>query len=147
MMSCRLENLQLVNLYAPSGRSRRREREIFYGETLESVVRTLDQLPIVLGEFNCILENCNALTNPTQKKSKSLRQVINLYNYVDVFRYLKPNIQSFTFVRNNSASRLDPIYVRADKIQDCLSVNHIAAAFTDHLALGPGSRRRRSSSL
>ena len=135
MMSCRLGNLRFVNLYAPSGRSRRMERRLFFGEMLESTVRTLEHLPILLGDYNCILENKDALINPNQKKCESLRQVVNLYNYIDIFDFLQPNTQSFTFIRNNSASRIDRIYVPADRVRDCLSVSHIPAAFSDHLAV------------
>ena len=72
-MSCRLGNLLFVNLYAPNGRSRRMERRLFFGEMLESTVRTLEHLPIMLGDFNCILENKDA-----QKKCDSLQQVSNI---------------------------------------------------------------------
>ena len=90
---------------------------------------------MILGDFNCILENKDGLINPNQKKCDSLRQVVNLHNYIDIFDALQPNTKSFTFIRNNSASRIDRIYIPADIVQDCLSIKHIPAAFTDHLAV------------
>ena len=57
----------LANLYAPSGRGRWMERRVFFGETLERVIRrSLPQLPFFLGDFNCILANIDAAHNPQQ---------------------------------------------------------------------------------
>ena len=58
MMYLKLGGQPIVNLYAPSGRGRRMERRVFFGETLERLVRgCLPVLPIISGDFNCIMEN------------------------------------------------------------------------------------------
>ena len=82
----------VINLYAASGRQGSRERQVFFGETVERLVRSYSRnLPVILGDFNCILENEDAANNPQQKKCEALRQLINLYNYVDIYRKVYPN--------------------------------------------------------
>ena len=149
--------LVVINLYAASGRQGRRERQVFFGETVERLVRNYSRnLPVILGDFNCILENKDAANNPQQKKCESLRQLINLYKYVDIYREVYPNNIVYTFIRNNSASRLDRIYVPGEIVSNCRVVELIPAPFSDHsgmtlvLNVGgvrtvrDGERRRKS---
>ena len=67
LMFIMIGDQMLANLYAPSGRGRWMERRVFFGETLERVIRrSLPQLPFFLGDFNCILANIDAAHNPQQ---------------------------------------------------------------------------------
>jgi len=128
--------LVVINLYAASGRQGRRERQVFFGETVERLVRSYSRnLPVILGDFNCILENKDAANNPQQKKCEALRQLINLYKYVDIYREVYPNNIVYTFIRNNSASRLDRIYVPGSKVADCGEVELVPAPFSDHTGM------------
>ena len=65
LMMFSIGDLTFVNLYAPSGRARRRERLIFFGEILERVLRGMtNSLPLLMGDFNCILGNLDAANRP-----------------------------------------------------------------------------------
>ena len=45
--------MKFINLYAPSGRNKRQERQVFFGETLERVIRNCGKtLPIIIGDYN-----------------------------------------------------------------------------------------------
>ena len=126
----------LANLYAPSGRGRRMERRVFFGETLERVIRgSLPQLPFFLGDFNCILANIDAAHNPQQKKCECLKHVVDTYGYIDVYRASFPGVPGYTFVRNNTASRLDRIYVPHTLSQLVQDIRILPAAFSDHAAV------------
>ena len=136
MMYLKLGGQPNVNRYAPSGRGRRMERRVFFGETLERLVRgCLPVLPIISGDFNCIMENIDAQNNPGQKKCEGLRQLIRLYNHVDAYRAFNPGVPGYTFVRNNTASRLDRFYVPASLMPSVQAVDILPAAFTDHSAV------------
>ena len=42
--------------------------QIFYGETLERMIRAMEpDMPVLSGDFNCILGNIDAANNPKQK--------------------------------------------------------------------------------
>ena len=136
LMMFSIGDLTFVNLYAPSGRARRRERLIFFGEILERVLRGMaNSLPLLMGDFNCILGNLDAANRPEQKKCPSLQQLVNLYGYMDLYRSQFPQIPGYTFIRQNSASRLDRMYVPARNYHLFQPVDILPAAFTDHQAL------------
>ena len=107
LMCLMVGQMVVINLYAASGRQGR-ERQVFFGETVERLVRSYSRnLPVILGDFNCILENKDAANNPQQKKCEALRELINLYNYVDIYRKVYPNkiLSNIVFIRNDSSSR------------------------------------------
>ena len=136
LMYLKVGNTSFVNVYAPSGRAKRRERQVFFGETLERLVRSFEHsLPVIMGDFNCVLSNIDAANNPEQKKCPALHQLIRLYVYTDVFRDKFPAMPGYTFLRNNTASRLDRFYIPGELVPHSNFVKIIPAAFSDHLAI------------
>ena len=136
LMSVKFGGIVFINLYAHSGRGRRMERQRLFGEALDQAIRGMAPFkPIFMGDFNCIVENIDALNNQAQKKCHALSQVIRQHAYIDVYRHFNPQLQRFTFVRNNTGSRLDRIYV-PDYLIGCVnSCSILPLAFTDHAAV------------
>jgi exonuclease III len=136
VMSIQVAGLRIINVYAPSGRSKRLERRILFEQVLlPAVQESLPELPVVVGDFNCILSNIDAANNPQQKKCEVLARLMSSFDYVDIFRSFYPNLSLYTFIRPNSASRLDRIYVPQYLVQSCDLPEIIPAAFSDHSAV------------
>ena len=52
----KLEGYNFVNIYAPSGSQNKQSRRIFFGQEIFRLVRSFDNsVPILAGDFNCIL--------------------------------------------------------------------------------------------
>lgn len=136
MLSLKLGGVIFVNIYGHSGRRMRFERRRLYGETLEQFIRdSRPFLPVFFGDFNCIIQNIDALNNPAQKKCDALSALVRQYVYEDAYRIFYPNHQQFTLIRNNSGSRLDRFYVPSYLSACCSDCRIVPAAFTDHSAV------------
>ena len=129
---------RLVNIYAPSGSSKKQERETFYGQDLFSLL----QLPtnfswIWAGDYNCVLERIDIENgvNFNQKKSICLETLVRTANLSDVFRSFYPLKNEFTFYRPGcAASRLDRFYVSNSLLNDIIGVSHVPS-LSDHCAV------------
>ena len=131
-----VDHLTIINVYGHSGRSKRMERRNLYADTLAMFIRGLGQRSVmVVGDFNCVLGNIDALNNPGQKKCVGLQAAVNTFGLVDVYREQKPNEPGYTFVRNNTASRLDRIYLSGNCLPLAGEVEVIGIPFTDHAGL------------
>ena len=61
---------------------------------IEALLRNLshrDNLPILLGDFNCILHRSDTTANFEAKNCPALSDLIRLFNYTDVHQLLKPH--------------------------------------------------------
>lgn len=126
-------DLNILNLYAPSGNNNIQQRNIFYGETVLRNLRLRGNLPILIGDFNCVLDRSDTMENFNAKKCAPLADLINLFSYSDALRVLHPRkLGMWTFSRPGiSASRLDRVYL-PDSLRDQLtSVEHYAT-ISDH---------------
>jgi hypothetical protein len=107
-----------------------------------------DKLPVLAGDWNAILEQCDTTRNFQPKFCKVLARIVTNLNYTDSFRYLHPNDREFTFHRGAliAQSRLDRIYLPPHLVQHLISAQH-KPAHTDHckveveLELSPGQAR------
>ena len=129
-----INNIRLVNIYAPSGSNRRTERNLFFSQELIYFLRNIN-LPIVLcGDFNCVTDSTDQNSLPTNFCA-SLQRLCASLKLTDVWRHLFPRKVEFSFYRNTSASRLDRFYVSPEMIKQINNCEILPVAFTDHSAV------------
>ena len=131
-----------MNVYMPSGKSfeRRKERvELIFSLQTFLQSETYDSL-IIAGDFNCILHQIDC-TAPLIKSVDfhSLKNFIERENLIDSFRQLNGKTKSFTYIRHNTASRLDRIYISKTLQPKLREVTHAPITFSDHV-LAPVAR-------
>lgn len=139
IVSCRLQSAELfghifLNVYAPSGldSTKRNERHMFFAQDLFMSLRSPTVVPIIGGDFNCILHEIDTEANAGNKLSPALLNIVNLFNYIDVFRSKHPGLVSYTWHRPNYApARLDRFYVPQNLITGVQSISH-HASLSDH---------------
>jgi len=73
-MAARFQNVTIVNIYAPSGAERRRDRENFFSNELPYLLRDIPPSLLVGREFNCVLTNIDATGHPNY--SRALQEFI-----------------------------------------------------------------------
>ena len=120
-----------LNIYAPTGNVGKNLRREFFGDAvLKSLNR--DNLPILAGDFNCIVDDEDTEKNAANKRCPMLALIVNAFGYTDGFRHLYPNKREFTFYRQTkSASRLDRVYIPNEILSSIISVEHVAS-MSDH---------------
>ena len=141
-----------INVYAPSGSGNRRERWNFFNELFAHILQVGgDKLPVMAGDWNAILEQCDTTRNFESKLCKVLARLVRTLNYTDSFRHLHPGAREYTFHRgaNIAQSRLDRVYLPPHILQHLLSVQH-KPGISDHckveveLDLTPGRAQPHS---
>ena len=128
-----LENkISFLNIYAPAGNQSRMERNYMFSETIFRNLSFKNNLPILVGDFNCVLNEKDTELNFNQKKCPPLRDLIDTFNYIDLFRKYYPDVTSYTFSRPHlSRSRLDRIYVPEYLSNLTVDIEHLPS-FSDH---------------
>ena len=130
--------LQFINVYAPSGNQYREQRRMFFIEALLRNLSHRDSLPILLGDFNCILHRSDTTANFEAKNCPALSDLIRLFNYTDVHQLLKPHsLGDWTFSRPGVvASRLDRVlYIPLTLVGYVSSIEHLSTLSDPHLVV------------
>ena len=126
----------LVNVYVPAGSHRSAERRHFFVEWLFGLVAGQeDILPVMAGDWNCVLEKLD-LENGTyfnDRKSLDLENIIQEFKYIDAFRHLHGRRREYTWQGRDgaSASRLDRIYIPDWMAPHLVSMAH-HTGYSDH---------------
>ena len=121
-----------VNVYAPSGTGRTREREEFFNNHLSPLLPVTSNNVVLAGDFNSVVDPRDA-TGGTPH-SKMLERIIKVFNLKDVWE-VTSNMHGFTHHTTHGASRIDRIYVNEHLLLRKQSTRTVAAPFTDHLAV------------
>ncbi|XP_058456328.1 uncharacterized protein LOC131433751 [Malaya genurostris] len=132
LVTLRISNTTLCNVYAPSGSAVRAERERFFNNSLAYYLRQSTEHVILAGDFNCVLRPCDATGYNT---SSSLRATIQQLQLHDVWIKLNPQMPGHTYITHNSTSRLDRIYVSSGLCDKLRNANIHVCSFTNHKAL------------
>ena len=105
------KEFQLLNVYAPSGKDRKKEREELFQNDLLFYMRNNLRNVIIGGDWNCItcFKDCSNLDS--HLISKALQNVKDTLKLKDVW-CLTNHIIEYTYVRDSYGSRLDRIYVK-----------------------------------
>ena len=85
-----------LNIYAPSGSSKRRDGENLFSLDLFQFLVSSTSLPWLVGDWNCLTEELQTTANFKDKFSKTLKDI----KYNDAFSMLHPGVQEFTFHRS-----------------------------------------------
>jgi exonuclease III len=97
-------DVQIINLYAPSGTNRRAEREEFYNMELTHILQDTNTHILIAGDFNCVQQ-----TNDTTghfNTSRVLQEIIRGMALKDAWTQ-NPQKPSYIHYTTKSASRHD----------------------------------------
>jgi len=53
------EGIRIINIYAPSGAEKRREREAFYNTEVPTLLPPIPAEILLAGDFNCVLSQAD----------------------------------------------------------------------------------------
>jgi exonuclease III len=126
-----------LNVYVPTygGKHSAWKRREFFGDILLRAVRGGVGRPILVGDWNCVLDDRDVELGVKGKKNVQLEELVKEFNYVDVFRVLYPDKLEFTWWRpRNSAARLDRMYVPRELVEKLVAVEHVVS-LSDHHSL------------
>ena len=128
-------DFSFINCYAPSGSQNYAARRDLFNEHLLRHLKLKIRVPILLGDFNCVISQSQCVENFKLKKSEELKSLVNLFSYKDAFEICNPNKIEFTYHKSNaSPSRIDRIYVPECLIGDIQSCQHLPT-LSDHRAV------------
>jgi exonuclease III len=142
------KGLYIVNIYAPSGTEKRKERENFYNTEVPQLLQTGQGEIIIGGDFNCVLDPAD--TSGHLHSSRALAETIRELHLTDTWKQDQTR-PAYTHYSNTGASRIDRKYVSRNRESRITGIDFLRAAFTDHnavvvhLALGEMGARRRPS--
>lgn len=123
--------LYLVNIYAPSGNKKQKEREEFFDqELMQSLIANTDNI-ILAGDWNCVLAPSDSSRPKSTPLSKTLKGIINTLNFKDVIS-AKKSSPEYTYYKCDYAARLDRIYV-STLFPNIVNTATKSASFSDHL--------------
>ena len=101
----------MINVYAPSGTNKKKEREEFFREKLIYYLRGNCENLILGGDFNCVISPRDVSSGNDSLVSKALMNLIKQVGFKDITKgYHK--LPEYTYVKHNYGSRLDRIYVK-----------------------------------
>ena len=76
--------LYLINVYAPSGKNKEREREEFFeSELMQSLIPNTDNV-ILAGDWNCILSPTDSSRPENTSISNTLKGIITNFRFKDI---------------------------------------------------------------
>ena len=115
LISIDIGSFTFINIYAPSGRSAREERNTFLRRTLPAYAVTTNLPLILVGDFNCVDDALDrsqpkSKTSPSKLTNLALREMISGLELVDIWKKLRPTDPGHTFHHPKGSSRIDRIY-------------------------------------
>jgi hypothetical protein len=131
-MAVTLRDVLIINIYAPSGTSKRHEREQFFNSELTYLLRTDYKHIICGGDFNCVLQPIDVVGQFT--RSYALVELIKGFDMRDAWTQ-NPDRPSYTYYHATGASRIDRFYLTSDLSTKKTGIKILPAAFTDHCAV------------
>lgn len=132
MITVRVQNTTIANVYAPSGTVMRAERERFFNTTIAYHLRHNTEHTILMGDFNCVLRQCDATGN---NQSPALQATVTQLQLHDVWQILQSRDTGYTYITHNSSSRLDRVYVSSGLREQLRQINTHVCSFTNHKAV------------
>ena len=127
------DNLIIYNVYGPAGSQSQEYRKQFYNQLL-GYINVESRTPIMLGDWNCIINKEDAETNYKRKLSPELKTIINLKQYHDCYQRINQR-NDYTFNRQYmGGSRLDRVYLPEQEITQLIDCKHIPT-LSDHKAV------------
>ena len=109
IISAKVANVWIYNIYAPSGSQCRKQRDEFFAQEVAVEMQGRREHIICGGDFNCVLYPQDQ--RPGFNTSNSLQKLVTGFNFTDVWSDKCFGQRGFTYIRDNCASRLDRFYV------------------------------------
>ena len=115
-------SIKLINIYAPN-----KDSPEFFEKVKDILNSNKQTFIMIVGDFNLILDSlldCDQykhLNNPRSRKV--VFDIMNIFNLIDIFRFLHPALKRFTWRRKNPfrQARLD--YCLVSHAMQCSSIN------------------------
>jgi len=126
------ENITIVDIYAPSGAERRREREDFFTTELPYLLQRVPESILLGGDFNSVLTHLDSTGQPNY--CWALNELIRGFDLVDMWE-MSQERPTYTHYTSRGASRIDRIYASRNISGQKRDAEMRMAEFTDHLAV------------
>jgi endonuclease/exonuclease/phosphatase family metal-dependent hydrolase len=131
-MAAHFGEIYLVNIYAPSGTAKRKEREHFFNNELPYILNMASTGILLGGDFNCVLDARDSTGYGSF--SRSLNTLITGYSLRDAWQN-RPGNNSYTHFTIHGATRLDRFYLTEGLLRRKTGITTAKAAFTDRFAV------------
>ncbi|KAJ4437581.1 hypothetical protein ANN_17726 [Periplaneta americana] len=130
VIAMKINNIQVLNVYLPSGTNHRQQRESFLSKELPFFLRHRYDCLLIGGDWNCVLhaKDQTGQYNPSPVLA-NLTQDLHL---VDTWELLHGNRVEYTFRRQNGASRLDRFYITRTHSKCIYRIQVFPTPFSDH---------------
>jgi hypothetical protein len=135
-MAASFGEIHIVNTYATSGTSKRRERENFFNNELPYILDMASADILLGGDFNCVRRkglHWARLVQPLSKH-RSLSTLIYDYSLRDAWQ-ARPGNTAYTHYAVHGDTRLDHFYLTEGLLRRKTGVETIAAAYAHHFAV------------
>lgn len=131
-IAAQFQDLLLINIYAPTGSTGRKDRSIFYRDELVLLLSSGFTKIILGGDFNCVLRKEDQC--PNFNFCLELQDLTHGLDLQDTWCYLRPQVIGYTYVTATSASRLDRLYISKDILSTARDCEIWPVNFSDHCA-------------
>jgi len=131
-MAAEINGTWIINIYAPSGAEKRTEIGHFFTHEVTALMPPVRRETILAGDFNAIIDKNDSRSQ--KNISRALKTFISGCALSDAWE-ITQNRHGYTYYANNTASRLDRIYVTQRLYSRKTGVERVAAAFTDYKAV------------
>lgn len=123
----------ICNCYAPSGSNHNASRESMFKSSLPFYLQNSAEHLIIGGDFNCVV-SCKDSTG-SGNFSLSLSNLVRSMSLSDTWEILHNNENVYSYIRANTASRLDRIYISESLIPHMRTAEYFVNSFSDHKSL------------
>ena len=137
IMRLKTGKFTVYNIYGPAGTLHHDVRKEFFNEHMLSNMLREETLPILVGDFNCVLETIDVERNFERKTCLDLKTMLNILEYKDAFRLTNGNTIEYTYGYgnpNSTKSRIDRMHVPKNLVDKVVKTEHLAT-LSDHKAL------------
>jgi exonuclease III len=140
LMSIDLNSFTVINIYAPSGKQAKEERNNFLRRTIPAYASTT-RLPLVLiGDFNCVddiqdRKQTKSQSCPSKIINLALKEMIEGLELIDIWKKLKKTEPGHTFHHHGGSSRLDRIYASKAFADNFRSICLQHLSISDHQSI------------
>ena len=123
-------NIQIINIYAPNNSTERKH----FINNINNII-DINCINIIAGDFN-LVQNSTLDREPSKYSSDAgyieLTELMETYDFEDVFRAQNPDKMSFTFSRGDSKSRIDYFLTPITRRGHIKSSSIFHFPFSDH---------------
>lgn len=132
IISMRIGHVTFINIYAPSGALLRTAREDFFNSSVAHYLRHSTDYVVMGGDFNAIVNLKDA--TGSSNMSPMCKKLMNAAHLTDSWEILNGNRVEFSYIRSNTASRLDRILISNSMKSQVRTANFAVTSFADHKA-------------